>query len=90
MAKKKKRKKRTIYKAITFKVSARQKKSLEAYCKEHKIGMLRMIRKSVQEYLNRPEGETKSIDYVSANQLDLFIEAQLASEDQEDYKKATK
>jgi hypothetical protein len=88
MARKKTKKKRsTVYKSITFKLTKRQKKSLEAYCAEHKIGMLRMIKKSIQQYLNRPDNEKYPDDHISENQLDLFIEAQLASEDADGYNK---
>jgi len=90
MAKKKKKKKRSIvFKEITFKLTTRQKKSLEAYCKERKIGLIRMIKKSIVNYLNRPDDAVNTLDYVSPNQLDLFIEAELAAEDSVQYKKAS-
>lgn len=88
MANKRKKKKRsTVYKSITFKLTKRQKKSLEAYCADHNIGMLRMIKKSIQQYLNRPDDEKYPADHISENQLDLFVEAQLASEGKGEYNK---
>lgn len=74
MAVRRKKKKRpTRYKAITFKLTVRQKKSLDVNCKVRKITPLKLIKKSIQHYLSL-KPEDRPPDYVTANQLDLFDE----------------
>ncbi|OQX72986.1 MAG: hypothetical protein B6D64_14490 [Bacteroidetes bacterium 4484_276] len=72
-AKRKKKRKPTKYKTIAFKITARQKKSLEANCKARKTTPLKLIKKSIQHYLSLKK-EDRPPDYVTSNQLDLFDE----------------
>lgn len=79
MDKKAKKKKKVVkYKAITFKLSARQKKSLDQNCRSRKTTTIKLIKKSIDDYLSL-RVEEKPINYVSPNQLNLF--AELESQD---------
>jgi len=73
MSKKKKRK-NTRYKTIKLKVSARQKKSLENFCKARKTTPNKIIKKSIRPLLENycnliPVNKTEKI-----RQLQLFVE----------------
>ncbi len=81
-ARRKKKRRPTRYKTITFKITARQKKSLEANCKVRKITPLKLIKKSIQHYLSLKK-EDRPPNYVTANQLDLFDEELYKTEGQE-------
>nr|NQU93122.1 hypothetical protein [Bacteroidota bacterium] len=70
-----KKKKPTRFREISFKLSERQKKSLERYCKARKTTPIKLIKKSIQNYLNL-QFVDKTPDYITPNQLDLFIEAE--------------
>ncbi len=69
---KKKRKKKTKYKKIVFKLSAKQKKSLENYCKARKTTPNKLIKKSISRYINGFDKSVPEEYYVTENQLDLF------------------
>jgi hypothetical protein len=72
-ARRKKKRKPTRYKAISFKLTARQKKSLEAYCTVRRTTPIKLIKRSIQHFLSlKPEDPPP--DYTTANQLDLFWE----------------
>lgn len=71
---KRKRKRKPVkYKAITFKLSARQKKSLEIHCRMRQTTPIKLIKKSIDQYLTLT-GDEKPISYVTMNQLSLFSE----------------
>ena len=72
VAHKKKRKKKTKYKKIVFKLSAKQKKSLENYCKARKTTPNKLIKKSISRYINGFDKSVPEEYYVTENQLDLF------------------
>lgn len=82
MAARRKKKRRPIrYKVVTFKLTARQKKSLEVYCKVRKTTPIKLIKKSIAHYLSL-KPEDRPPDYVTANQLDLF-EEDMPNEDEQ-------
>ena len=72
-ARRKKKRKPTKFKAIVFKISARQKKSLDVYCKVRKTTPIKLIKRSIQHFLSL-QPDDRPPDYVTANQLDLFEE----------------
>ncbi len=72
-ARRKKKRKPIKYKTIAFKLSARQKKSLDAYCTVRRTTPIKLIKRSIQHFLTlKPEDPQP--DYTTANQLDLFLE----------------
>lgn len=72
MAKKaKKKRKITKFKSVVFKLSARQKKSLDKNCRARKTTTIKLIKKSIDHYLSL-KVEEKPIQYISPNQLNLF------------------
>jgi len=84
MAARRKKKRRPIkYKTITFKLTARQKKSLDVYCKVRRTTPIRLIKRSIAHFLTL-QPEFRPPDYVTANQLDLFEEDSPEVERQEE------
>lgn len=71
MAKKAKKRKVNKFKPITFKLTVRQKKSLDKNCKIRKTTPIKLIKKSIDHYLSL-QVEEKPIQYHSPNQLNLF------------------
>ncbi len=69
---KKKRKKKIKYKKIVFKLSAKQKKSLENYCKARKTTPNKLIKKSISRYINGFDKSVPDEYFKSERQLDLF------------------
>jgi hypothetical protein len=72
VTKKKKRKKKIKYKKIVFKLSAKQKKSLENYCKARKTTPNKLIKKSISRYINGFDKSVPEEYYKTERQLDLF------------------
>lgn len=66
------RKRRKKYKSVTFKLSARQMKSLENYCKARRTTPTKLIKKSIRGYIEHFATEVPEKYHVSHNQLDLF------------------
>lgn len=82
MAQKKKKKKpvKRKFKTITFKLSVRQKKSLDKCSKAQDTTPLKLIKHAIEVFTCLPDDmppppPAPTID----NQLDLFVEAELAS-----------
>ncbi len=71
--KKKKKRKVTKFKTITFKLTARQKKSLDKNSKARRLTPLKLIKRSIEHYLKLLE-ETPVPVHVNSRQLDLFAE----------------
>ncbi|MBU2649317.1 MAG: hypothetical protein KKA81_00150 [Bacteroidetes bacterium] len=72
--KRKKKRRKIRYKKVEIKLSSRQVRSLENYCKARKITPNKLIRKVLKPYLHAyvqgiPEG-----NYATPNQLNLFKE----------------
>ena len=73
---KKKKKKRPVkFKTIKLKVSARQKKSLENFCKSRRTTPNKVIKKSIRHFLeNYADLVPVKNDQGKIKQLDLFSE----------------
>jgi hypothetical protein len=72
MAKKAKKKRKVVkFKPITFKLSARQKRSLDKNCRARQTTPIKLIKKSIDNFLSL-RVEEKPVSYVSPNQLNLF------------------
>ena len=76
MLRSRRRKKRKItrYKTISFKLSVRQKRSLQNYCKARKTTPTKLIKKMIRPYISNFSGGVPEEYYVTENQLDLFEE----------------
>lgn len=68
---KKKRKVRK-YKAVTFKLSEGQYRSLRNYCKARKTTPIKLIKKNIERFITAYEYDVPSELYVTENQLNLF------------------
>jgi len=69
----KKKRKPILYKSITFKLTTRQKKSLENFCKARKSTPIKVIKKSIRPLIdNYATTSPVEIGFVTANQLELF------------------
>lgn len=72
LAKRKKAKRKIKYKKITFKLSARQKKSLENYCEARQTTPNKLIKKAIKRFINGFDTSVPEDYYKSEKQLDLF------------------
>lgn len=68
MKKKRKRK----FSSVTFKLSARQMRSLENYCDARKTTPNKLIKKKIRDYIEFFAKEVPEKYHVTHNQLDLF------------------
>jgi hypothetical protein len=68
----KKRKRKVRYSTVTFKLTAKQKRSLLNYCEARKTTPNKLIKKSIRRYINGFDKNVPEAYYVSENQLDLF------------------
>jgi hypothetical protein len=68
----KSRKKRHQYKEVSFKLSAKQMKSLKNYCKARKTTPIKLIKKSIKNYTDNFSEEVPRKYYTTSNQLDIF------------------
>ncbi|UBM61827.1 hypothetical protein LA303_10460 [Candidatus Sulfidibacterium hydrothermale] len=68
------RSKKNAFKTVTFKLSAKQMKSLKNYCKARKTTPIKLIKKSIRNYTENFSEEVPPKYYVTANQLDIFEE----------------
>lgn len=68
----KRRRKKTRYVTVSFKLPTRQKKSLANYCKARQTTPNKLIKKSIRRYINGFEKSVPPEFYVTENQLDLF------------------
>lgn len=74
--KKKKRPKKRKFKTVTFKLSERQKKSLDKYSKARNTTPLKLIKRAIETFTSLQDDMLAPKEQISENQLDLFIEAQ--------------
>jgi hypothetical protein len=70
-----KRRKKVRYREITLKISARQRRSLENYCKARRTTPNKLIKKMIGRFLNNYGKLAPEESFVTANQLDLFEES---------------
>ncbi|HPE86214.1 MAG: hypothetical protein EOL88_06300 [Bacteroidia bacterium] len=68
---KKRRKNKTVYKEISFKLSSRQKKSLMNYCRARHTTPIKLIKKSIRNYIEL-YADAAPEPIPMPNQLDLF------------------
>jgi hypothetical protein len=75
----KKRKKRKIvrFKTVTFKISARQKRSLMNYCEARGTTPNKLIKKSIRKYLESYADRVPEQYFVTEKQLKLFAEVEM-------------
>jgi hypothetical protein len=69
---KKKKRKKVRYAQVTFRLSARQKRSLLNYCRARKTTPTRLIKKMIRPYISNYAEDVPEEYYITANQLDLF------------------
>jgi hypothetical protein len=60
------------YKSITFKVTSRQKKSLDNFCKSRKSTPIKVIKRAIQPLLDNYAHSVPLNNFVTVNQLELF------------------
>lgn len=65
---------------MTFKLTERQKKSLDKYARARNTTPLKLIKRSIETFISLPDDVPPPPAPTSKNQLDLFKEAELASE----------
>ena len=77
--KRKKSQKKRKYKTVTFKLSDRQKKSLDKYSRARNMTPLKLIKRSIEIFISLdydvPPPKAPKVE----NQLDLFTEIELAT-----------
>jgi hypothetical protein len=68
------RSKKIRYRKVEFKVTDRQKQLIERYCSAEKTTPVRLMKKSIMEYMDKHAYLLPSEDasYISKNQLNLF------------------
>ena len=69
---KKKARKPVRYRTINLKLTTRQKRSLENFCKSRGTTPNKIIKKSIRPLLDNYSSSVPSLPQVSANQLKLF------------------
>jgi hypothetical protein len=71
---KQKKRRKTKFNKITFKLSAKQKKSLDNYCKARRTTPTRLIKKSISRFINGFDMNVPQDYFITEKQLDLFID----------------
>jgi len=64
--------KRKKHKTITFKLSARQMKSLKNYCRARKTTPIKLIKKNIRTYTESFADHIPERFFATHNQLDIF------------------
>ncbi len=72
----KSRRKKPKYKVVSFKLSAKQMKSLKNYCRARKTTPTKLIKKSIRYYTENFSEEVPKKYYTITNQLDIFEDNQ--------------
>lgn len=70
------KKKRKKFKTISFKLSARQMRSLKNYCEARHTTPTKFIKKKIREYIEQFDKEVPEKYKVGHNQLDMFNDEQ--------------
>jgi hypothetical protein len=63
------------FKNIKFKLSIRQSKNLETYCKVHNTTTNKIIKNAIKEFLSKYHKLPQEENFVTENQLQLFSES---------------
>lgn len=66
------RRKKVRYYKVSFKLTERQKKKINRYCRLHKMTSVKMIKQAINEYLLRHAADIPEEEHVLPNQLALF------------------
>lgn len=74
-SKKKRKYKKVKFKEVKFKLSDKQYRSLSNYSKARKTTIVKLIKKSIDRYMNGFELEVPLRYYATEKQLDLFGDA---------------
>jgi hypothetical protein len=72
MAARKKKRKKVKYREINFRLTAKQKKSLQNYCRARKTTPTKLIKKMIRPYISNYADDVPDEFYITENQLDLF------------------
>ena len=72
MLTKRRYKKKRQYRKVTFKLTARQKRSLDNYCAARKTTPTKLIKKSIRYYIENFAKDVPDEYYVTERQLDIF------------------
>ncbi len=80
--KKKRKYKKVKFKEVKFKLSEKQYRSLSNYSKARKTTVIKLIKKSIDRYINGFDIEVPQRYYVTEKQLDLFGDSASAMPDQ--------
>ncbi len=72
MAARKKKRKKVKYREISFRLTAKQKKSLQNYCRARKTTPTKLIKKMIRPYISNYADDVPDEFYITENQLDLF------------------
>lgn len=75
--KKKKKIKKIKYRKVSFKLTDKQKKVIERFCKLKRTTPTRMMKAAIKDYLIRHAASLPEDDYISENQLRLFDDDEL-------------
>ncbi len=67
-----KRRKKVRYSTLSIKLTKKQKKSLENYCRARKTTPVKLIKKSIRRFINGFDKEVPNEYYVTEKQLGLF------------------
>lgn len=80
----KKKKRKIKYKKFEFKLSEKQKRLIDKFCRAKKVSPNKMIKSAIKDYIRKFADSLPEEDYISENQLLLFD----VDEEQEDYNQA--
>lgn len=72
MAARKKKRKKIKYREVSFRLTARQKKSLQNYCSARKTTPTKLIKKMIRPYISQYADSVPDEYYITEKQLDLF------------------
>ncbi len=67
------KRKKTRFRKVTIKLTARQKKSLDNFCRSRRTTPNKLIKRSIRPFLENYHGIDIPSDPVKAKQLELFI-----------------
>ncbi len=68
----KKTRKPIRYKIVTFKLTTRQKRSLDNFCRSRKSTPIKVIKKAIQPLLEKYADAAPPDNFIPVNQLELF------------------
>ncbi len=71
-ARRKKRRKKVKYRALSFKLTEQQYKALRIYCRRNGITPIRYLKKLINHQIERFKNDLPTETFVTPNQLELF------------------